>query len=45
MDDMILKVKCPNDSKQCTVAGGEIMESMVLLGDEEYAVLGLWLCF
>ena len=35
MDDMILKVKCPNDSKQCTVAGGEIMESMVLLGDEE----------
>jgi len=35
MDDMILKVKCPNDTKECTVAGGEIMESMVLLGDEE----------
>jgi len=35
MDDMILKVKCPNDTKQCTVVGGEIMESMVLLGDEE----------
>jgi len=35
MDDMVLKVKCPNDSKQCSVAGGEIMESMVLLGDEE----------
>ena len=35
MDDMILKVKCPNDTKECTVAGGEIMESMVLLGDDE----------
>ncbi len=35
MDDMILKVKCPNDTKKCTVAGGEIMESMVLLGDDE----------
>ena len=35
MDDMILKVKCPNNTKECTVAGGEIMESMVLLGDEE----------
>jgi len=35
MEDMILKVKCPNDSKQCSIVGGEIMESMVLLGDDE----------
>ena len=35
MEDMVLKVQCPNDSKQCVVAGGEIVESMLLLGDEE----------
>ena len=32
---MVLKVQCPNDSKQCVVAGGEIVESMLLLGDDE----------
>ena len=35
MEDMVLKVQWPNDSKQCVVAGGEIVESMLLLGDEE----------
>ena len=35
MEDMVLQVQCPNDSKQCVVAGGEIVESMLLLGDEE----------
>ena len=34
-DDFILKVKCPNDGSECSVVGGEIMESMVLLGDGE----------
>ena len=32
---MLLKVQCPNDSKQCVVSGGEIQESMLLLGDQE----------
>ena len=35
MSDMMLKVQCPNDSKECIVVGGKIMESMVLLGDDE----------
>ena len=35
MDDFILKVKCPNDGSECSIVGGEIMESMVLLGDNE----------
>ena len=35
MDDFILKVKCPNDGSECSIVGGEIMESMVLLGDGE----------
>ena len=35
MENMVLKVQCPNDSEQCVVAGGEIVESMLLLGDEE----------
>ena len=34
MENMVLKVQCPNDSEQCVVAGGEIVESMLLLGDE-----------
>ena len=34
-DDFILKVKCPNNGSECSVVGGEIMESMVLLGDGE----------
>ena len=28
MEDMILKVPCPNDTEQCTVSGGEIMETV-----------------
>ena len=35
MEDFILKVKCPNDGSECSVVGGDIMESMVLLGDNE----------
>ena len=35
MEDMILKVPCPNDTEQCTVSGGEIMETVILLGDEK----------
>ena len=32
---MVLKVQCPNNSEECSVVGGEIMESMLLLGDNE----------
>ena len=35
MNDFILKVKCPNDGSECSIVGGDIMESMVLLGDNE----------
>ena len=35
MDDFMLKVKCPNNGSECSIVGGEIMESMVLLGDNE----------
>jgi hypothetical protein len=35
VNDFILKVHCPNDGSECSVVGGEIMESMVLLGDAE----------
>ena len=35
MSDMVLKVQCPNNSEECSVVGGEIMESMLLLGDNE----------
>ena len=35
MQDMVLKVECPNDGSECSVVGGKIMESMVLLGDGE----------
>ena len=35
MDDFMLKVKCPNNGSECSIVGGEIMESMVLLGDGE----------
>ena len=35
MEDMILKVPCPNDTKQCTVSGGKVMETVILLGDEK----------
>ena len=35
MDDMILKVKCPNDGERCLVDGSKIFESMILLGDDE----------
>jgi len=35
MDDFTLRVKCPNDDKKCSVSGGEIRESMILLGDNE----------
>ena len=31
----MLKVKCPNNGSECSIVGGEIMESMVLLGDGE----------
>ena len=33
MDDFTLRVKCPNDGEKCSVSGGEIKESMILLGD------------
>ena len=35
MDDFTLRVNCPNDGEKCSVSGGEIEESMVLLGDSE----------
>ena len=35
MDDFMFKVKCPNNGSECSIVGGEIMESMVLLGDGE----------
>ena len=35
MDDFTLRVKCPNDGEKCSVSGGEIKESMILLGDTE----------
>ena len=35
MDDFTLKVNCPNDGEKCSVSGGEIKESMILLGDVE----------
>ena len=35
MEDFILKVKCPNDGSECSVVGGDIMESLGLLGDNE----------
>ena len=35
MEDFTLRVKCPNDGDKCSVSGGEIKESMVLLGDNE----------
>ena len=34
-DDFMLKVKCPNNGSECSIVGGEVMESMVLLGDGE----------
>tara|TARA_R100000353_G_scaffold150167_1_gene108587 strand:- start:62 stop:481 length:420 start_codon:yes stop_codon:yes gene_type:complete len=35
MNDLTLRVKCPNDGKKCSVSGEEIKESMILLGDNE----------
>ena len=35
MEDFTLRVKCPNDGEKCSVSGGEIEESMILLGDNE----------
>jgi len=35
MDNFTLQVKCPNDGKKCSVSGGEVKESMILLGDVE----------
>ena len=35
MDNFTLQVKCPNDGEKCSVSGGEIKESMILLGDVE----------
>ena len=35
MDDLFLKVKCPNDRENCLIDGGGIEEKMVLLGDDE----------
>ena len=35
MDDLFLKVKCPNDGENCLIDGGGIEEKMVLLGDDE----------
>ena len=32
---MFLEVQCPNDSKKCLVSGGEIKESLILVGDDE----------
>jgi hypothetical protein len=35
VEDFTLRVKCPNDGEKCSVSGGEIEESMILLGDNE----------
>lgn len=35
MDDFTLRVKCPNDGEKCSISGGEVKESMILLGDTE----------
>ena len=35
MEDFTLRVKCPHDGDKCSVSGGEIKESMILLGDNE----------
>ena len=35
MEDFTLRVQCPNDGEKCSVSGGEIKESMLLLGDNE----------
>jgi len=35
MNDLTLRVKCPNDGKKCSISGKEIKESMILLGDNE----------
>ena len=35
MNDLTLRVKCPNDGRKCSVSGEEIKESMILLGDNE----------
>ena len=35
MEDYTLRVKCPNDGEKCSVSGGKIEESMILLGDNE----------
>ena len=35
MDDIFLKVQCPNDGEKCLIDDGKIFESMVLLGDNE----------
>ena len=42
-----LKSKCPNDGEKCSVSGGEIKESMILLGDneQEYAMFRVWIWF
>ena len=32
---MFLEVQCPSDGEKCLVAGCEIKESMILLGDDE----------
>ena len=42
MQDMVLKVECPNDGSECSVVGGKIMESMVLLGDGEQNEGQVW---
>tara|TARA_Y100001938_G_scaffold148694_1_gene233206 strand:- start:1611 stop:2033 length:423 start_codon:yes stop_codon:yes gene_type:complete len=34
-DSFMLKVNCPNDGSECSIVGGDVMESMVLLGDDE----------
>ena len=35
MNNMFLKVHCPNDGKKCLINNGKIFESMILLGDGE----------
>ena len=35
MNDIFLKVQCPNDGEKCLIDDGKIFESMVLLGDNE----------
>ena len=35
MEDFTLRVKCPNNGSECSVVGGDIKESMILLGDNE----------